>query len=76
MHFSASTFTVPYLHKYFAVVQKMLFGHTPLFLVPANLKSKLKNYEKTAISNNDIWDKFSEQHQHQNTEKGPYLIPN
>ena len=30
----------------------------------------------TALSNDAIWDKFSDQHQHQNTKKALYSMPN
>ena len=57
-HFSASTFTEPYLHQFFTV---MLFG--------TNLHHNLKIYAKTAPSKSVIWDEFSEQHQHQSIKK-------
>ena len=50
MHFQAGTFVVPYLHQFFTVVQKMLFG--------ANLHCIWFKFSIILPSNDAIWDEF------------------
>ena len=72
MHFSLSTFWVPYLRQFIVVVQKMLlfcFSMGQIYIL-------IKMYPGTTPLNGAIWDEFSEQYQYQSINKAPNLIPN
>ena len=59
MHFSASTLMVPYFQQFSAMVHKMHFFSAIWDRYVSYI------YAETASIDGDIWDEFSEQHQHQ-----------
>ena len=79
MHFSASTFMVPYLHQYYAVLPKMHFfgaiwGKFALYYWKFSIIIKKVNAE-TTHSKASILLEFSEQHQHQSIKKHQIECP-